>query len=382
MTEILIIIVVISAVGAAYMAYSRSGRNEKIKFWKQLAERFELTMNKPRDPYDLVLSGEYRGMDCKAWLGGGHAGVPLAICSHVRVNIQGTTPPGFDVVTRKMSEKMSRSKRAGAHLDLGIPEFDTNFRVQGRAPRKVKQMLSEEEVMTLLSRANQLCDYVHITSKTLVLEHVGVAAEKLAEMFELAARLGEAIGDSYERPYQRLAKSLGLVLVGSGQEDRILRGRTREVRIMIRSGISRRNGQTFSTQIRAGIESGLPASLRVVPRESKHAGQSEIQIHDAEFAQMVFIRGVKSQYMDSLLRFPEIRTALIELFRTSDKTTIEMGEIILEWNDILGNELSESIEKVVTMVHLVRKAHKKMQGVSQSVAKQPAELRVGEDRTS
>ena len=343
-----------------------------------MAEKYDLNVNKPKDPYDLVLSGDYRGMDCKAWLGGGHAGAPLAICSHVRVNIQGTTPPGFDVVTRKMSERMSRSKRTGAQIEVGLAEIDNHFNVQGRAPRKVRQMLSDEEVSTLLARANKICDYIRITQKSVVLEYVGVAAENLAEIFELAGRLAVAIGDSYERPYQKLAKSLGVVLVGSGKEDRILRGRNREVRIMVRSGTSRRKGQGFSTQVRAGIESSLPASMRIVPRDPSHAGQSEVQIRDAEFSQMVFIRGIKAGHMDSLLRFPEVRAGLMEVFRTSDKTTIEMGEIILEWNDILGNELTEVIELVVGLVQLIREANKKMQGAQQRVAQQQAEAEAAE----
>ena len=142
---------------------------------------------------------------------------------------------------------------------------------------------------------------------------------------------------------------------------------------MVRSGVSRRKGQSLSTQVRAGIESGLPASMRMVPRDPSHAGQSEVQIRDAEFSQMVFIRGIKSQHMDSLLRFPEVRAGLVEVFRTSDKTTIEMGEIILEWNDLLGNEVAEVIEQVVGLVHLIREAHKKMQGAQQRVAQQQAE---------
>ena len=371
-SAIIVVILVICAIGAGFYAYSRSGRNEKIKFWKQLAERYELKVNKPKDPFDLVLSGEYRGVECKAWLGGGHAGAPLAICSHVRINISGTTPPGFDVTSRKMSERMSRGKKSGAQIELGVSELDNHYNVQGRAPRKVRQMVTDEEVATLLMRASKLCDYVHITSKYVVLEYVGVAAENLAEMFELAARLGVSIGDAYERPYQNLAKSLGVVLVGSGKEDRILRGRNREVRLMIRSRISRKQGQGFTTQVRAGIESGLPASLRIVPRDPSHAGQSEVQIRDAEFSQMVFIRGIKAQQMDAILRFPDVRMGLMNVFRTSDKATIEMGEIILEWNDILGNELTEVIEQVVGLVHLMREVHKKLQGAQKRVAAQEA----------
>jgi len=378
-TVILATVIVIAVIGAGFFAYSRSGRNEKIKFWKALAAQHELTVNKPKDPYDLVIGGTYRGAECKAWLGGGHVGPPLAICSHVRVNISGTTPPGFDVITRKMSERMSRFKKTGTQVEVGMSEIDNAFNVQGRAPRKIRQMLTDEEVCTILLRANKLCDYVRITPKTVVLEYVGVAAENLAEMFDLAARLAEAIGDSFERPYQQLAKSLGVVLVGSGREDRILRGRNREGRIMVRSGIARRKDQAFSTQVRAGIESGLPASLRIVPRSPSHAGQSEVSIRDAEFSQMVFIRGIKAAQMDAILRFSNVRTALIDLFRISDKTSIEMGEIILEWDDILGNELAEVIEQVVGLVLVIREAHKKMQGAQRRVAEQQEQQELSED---
>ena len=93
---------------------------------------------------------------------------------------------------------------------------------------------------------------------------------------------------------------------------------------------------------------------------------------------MVFIRGIKASHMDSLLRFPEVRAGLMEAFRTSDKTTIEMGEIILEWNDILGNELPEVIELVVGLVQLIREANKKMQGAQQRVAQQQADAAAAE----
>ena len=76
--------------------------------------------------------------------------------------------------------------------------------------------------------------------------------------------------------------------------------------------------------------------------------------------------------MDAILRFPDVRMGLMNVFRTSDKATIEMGEIILEWNDILGNELTEVIEQVVGLVHLMREVHKKLQGAQQRVAAQEA----------
>jgi hypothetical protein len=331
-------------------------RTERMKHWRALAHRHELQMSGNVTLWETVLSGQLGGVETKIWLGGCQDGRSMAICTHIQCKIPGTMPPGMRVVTTSTAGRLQQTKKMGKNeVLLDDPELDALLKCQSLTPIKLRQLMTDDLVKPLLLKKINSVRFLEISIQVVKVEVTGIAGAKLPQIVEEVSSLAIKLAEAYEAPYAQLSGQLGLLYKSKGSDERLMRGVWEGIRVIVRLGRDQDPQSRYTTTIQMGMDSGLPAQFRLIPRRLHQVEHGYAQILNQELAQLYFASGIPQVILNLLVKSDEIRNTLIALHQDAQFVTIEQGELIVIWHDLLGYEIREKILLMGGLVLIIRK---------------------------
>jgi hypothetical protein len=331
-------------------------RTERMKHWRALARHHNLRMSGNITLLETVVAGRVGGVDTKIWLAGGQGGGALAICTHIQCKIPGTMPPGMCAVSSSMAGRLSMSKRSGSKLiELKDGELDGLLKCQGLTPIKIRQVLTDELVKPLIPKLIKDVRFLEISAKAVKVECTGIVGAKLPLIVEQATILAAKLSEAYEAPYNQLSAQMGLLYKREDGDRRLLRGLWEGIRVIIRLGRDMDQQGRYTTVVRMGMDSGLPPQFRLIPRRPNQPNHGYAKILDSDLAQYFFASSIPQPMLNVLVKSDEIRNALIKLHKNAQYLTIEQGDLIAIWFDLLGYEIRERILEMAGLVLIIRK---------------------------
>jgi hypothetical protein len=346
----------IALVVVVIFLWAHQVRTERMKHWRALARQHALKMSGNVTLLETVIAGRIGGVESRIWLGGGQGGGVIAICTHIRCKIPGTMAPGTSVVMTSMAERLQLTKKTGTKLiELKDGELDGLLKCQGITPIKLRQVLTDELVKPLLPKLIKEVRALEISTAAVKVEVTGIMGAKLPLVVEQVTVLAAKLAEAYEAPYNRISAQMGLLYKREGSDKRLLRGVWEELRVLVRLGSDKDRQGRHTTVIRIGMDSGLPAQFRLIPRRPNQVEHGYARILNQELAQHFFASGIQQNLLNALVKSEDIRKALLALHKSAHFVTIEQGDLIVVWFDLLGYELRERILEMGGLVLIIRK---------------------------
>ncbi len=350
----------------------RSRRLLQLVHWKRLADAYKLTLVNPGEPHDAAIRGDYRGVPVEVKLGGGHTARPLQLCTLVYARHVGSVPPGLEIYNRGAVSGLTdalRGTKAG-EVSTGNAELDKLILLRAWDEDKTVETLSHPKVWEGLGKLFELADYVRVDERGVLLEKNGVLGAELHLWVEQAAVFSVNLCESYEEPLVNFAKQHKLSLSGAGTPgERTIRGHFKGGRVVITTGFDPAQSATRST-IKAAMPVSLPTGFKITRRKGE-ADDVGIAIADKQLAAALVVQGTNAVAIQRLLRNPDLKSTLLQLFEVCPEPTVEGAWVSATGPGIVCGDVEGQVDAVMGVAQTLAQAWLPLAAVLDKARKTP-----------
>jgi hypothetical protein len=321
----------------------RGGQLARLRYWKELSERFHLQLKQGPEPMELEVNGMYRGVMVHASLGGGTTGLPLVMNTRVIARLPHTGPSGLLILARRHA-RMGRE--GSAEVTTGVDLVDEAFVIRGEQAEQIKAVFGENVVTAALMLAGQRADFVRVTERCVELERRQVVGEGLEALIENAAVLASAISETADRPWRQMATRLGIFYNGAGPRgERVMQGVLSELRVVVSEGPSAAGAGPFVGRIHLSL-GRLPGGIRVT-QDRELAAKAGPNPTDEQIMASLGVEGTNADEIEAFTSVPGVIPRLVELFRKYPGSRIEGGRIQVERTAPLPPSTVDQVQELV-----------------------------------
>ena len=335
----------------------RSRRLLQLVHWKRFADAYKLKMLNPVEPHDAAIKGDYRGVPIEVKLGGGHTARPLQLCTLVYARHVGSVPPGLEIYNRGAVAGLTdalRGTKAG-EVSTGNPDLDKLILLRAWDEDKTVETLSHPKVWDGLGQLFSFADYVRVDERGVLLEKNGVLGDELAAWVERAAVFSVNLCEAYEEPLVIFAKKHKLSLAGAGTPgERTVRGHFKGGRVVIVTGFDAAQTATRST-IKAAMPVALPTGFRITRRKGE-PDDVGILIADKQLAAVLLVQGTNAVAIQRLLRNPELKQTLLQLFEVCPEPSVEGAWVSATGPGIVCGDVEAQVDAVMGVAQTLAQA--------------------------
>lgn len=348
----------------ALVVFFRAHRRKRVRqteWWVAFANQHRLAVHNPGEPHELELEGQYRGVQLKAFMAGGHISTGLELYTHAVARLPGGSPPGLLITTHSLLGRLSREKRA-PKVELEDAELSGVVDVFGVDGDKTWELMADATLRSLLLEATKQADYVRVDARSVTLEAKGVLDQKLPGFAALACRIAAAVSEAHERPWVQFAQKNGLLLRGAGttSPQRVLRGHMKGQRVSIEMGTLPGNASVTFTTIKVGLGLRLPAGFRLAP-PSQPAPRGAFKVGVRALDAIVQVQGTNRDAVVALLAQPSLRDHLIAFYEVCPFTIIEHNAVTAGGPGLLTGDMGAQVSAVMDLAVAFRKAWAQVQ---------------------